>query len=50
MHPVREVTVDIERQGCVADGEVELNLRQEDRDENRLISHFLKLFTDLLLL
>lgn len=33
VHPVGEVAVDIEGQGCVADGEVELNLRQEDRDK-----------------
>lgn len=33
MHPVGEVAVDVERQGCVADGEVELNLRHEDRDK-----------------
>ena len=30
MHPVGEVTVDIERQGCVADGDMELDLRYKD--------------------
>lgn len=27
VHPVREVAVDVEGQGCVADGDVELDLR-----------------------
>lgn len=31
VHPVGEVAVDVERQGRVADGDVELNLRHSER-------------------
>ena len=33
MHPVGEVAVDVERQGGVADSDVELDLRQKERNQ-----------------
>lgn len=34
VHPVGEVAVDVEGQGCVADGDVELNLRHKETKLN----------------
>ena len=42
MHPVGEVTVDVEGQGRVADGDMELNLRDTDRHKIPLL-HIFKL-------
>lgn len=33
MHPVGEVAVDVEGQGCVADGDMELDLRGKERNK-----------------
>ncbi len=45
MHPVGEVAVDVEGQGCVADGDVELDLRHEERNKiTRItVSHLFKM-------
>lgn len=51
MHPVGEVTVDVEGQGRVADGDVELNLKHRERNEILFLctcQKFLNLLTDSL--